>query len=148
YDMLRTAPFNLGWQTHFLNLAHTPKKAISAAIAAEAMRRLPRMQDYGRYPDNLRFGAQAPRASPDEQWASTFRLSYADDLSELNAADIFMNAGTTRTTPRDPKALRRIAGFGSSPLVEYEGTGAYFLDKVRTGVWRLEVYPDEVLVRD
>ena len=134
YDMLRTAPFNLGWQTHYLNLVHTPRKAISAAIAAEAMRRLPRMQAYGRYPDNVNFG--------------DFRLSYADDLSELNAADVFMNAGTTHTRARNPKTLRRIAGFGSSPLVDYEGTGAYFLDKVRDGVWRLEVYPDEVLVRD
>ena len=44
YDMLRTAPFNLGWQTHFLNLVHTPRKAMSAVIAAEAMRRLPRMR--------------------------------------------------------------------------------------------------------
>ena len=33
-------------------------------------------------------------------------------------------------------------------MVDYEGSGAYFLDKVRDGVWRLEVYPDEVLVRD
>jgi hypothetical protein len=56
YDMLQTAPYNLGWQTHFLNLVHTPKKAVSAVIAAEAMRRLPRMQSYGRYPDNLAFG--------------------------------------------------------------------------------------------
>ena len=32
YDMLQTAPFNLGWQTHFLNLVHTPKKAVSACI--------------------------------------------------------------------------------------------------------------------
>ena len=134
YDMLRTAPFNLGWQTHYLNLVHTPRKAISAAIAAEALRRLPRMQGYGRYPDNVTFG--------------DFRVSYAEDLSELNAADAFMNAGTTRTQPRNPKTLRRIAGFGSSPLIDYEGTGAYFLDKVRDGVWRLEVYPDEVLVRD
>jgi hypothetical protein len=134
YDMLRTAPFNLGWQTHFLNLVHTPKKAISAAIAAEVLRRLPRMKDYGRYPDNLSFG--------------DFRVSYSEDLSELNAEDAFMNAGATHTTPRSPKFLRRIAGFGSSPLVDYEGTGAYFLDKVREGVWRLELYPDEVLVRD
>src|SRR5258708_33480911 len=59
-----------------------------------------------------------------------------------------MNAGTTRTPPRNPKALERIVGFGSSPLVDYEGTGAYFLDKVRDGVWRLEIYPDEILVRD
>jgi hypothetical protein len=37
---------------------------------------------------------------------------------------------------------------GSSGAVTYEGTGAYFLDRVRRGVWRLEVYPDEILVRD
>ena len=134
YDMLRTAPFNLGWQTHFLNLAHTPRKAVSAVIAAEAMRRLPRMHSDGRYPDNLTFG--------------DFRVSYPENLSELNAADAFMNAGETQTQPRNPRSLRRIVGFGSSPLVNYEGTGAYFLDKVRDGVWRLEVYPDEVLVRD
>jgi hypothetical protein len=134
YDMLRTAPFNLGWQTHFLNLVHTPRKAISAVIAAEAMRRLPRMRRFGHYPDDVTFG--------------DFRVNYAQDLSELNAADAFMNAGPTHTQPRNPKTLQRIAGFGSSPLVNYEGTGAYFLDKVRDGVWRLEVYPDEVLVRD
>ena len=134
YDMLQTAPFNLGWQTHFLNLVHTPKKALSAVIAAEAMRRLPRMQSFGRYPDDLTFG--------------DFRVSYANDSSELNADDAFMNAGATTTQPRNARKLERIAGFGSSPAVEYEGTGAYFLDKVRAGVWRLELYPDEVLVHD
>jgi hypothetical protein len=134
YDMLQTAPYNLGWQTHFLNLVHTPKKAVSAVIAAEAMRRLPRMQSYGRYPDNLVFG--------------DFRVDYPHDMSELNAVDAFMNAGTSDSEPRNPKALKRIVGFGSSRLVEYEGTGAYFLDKVRDGVWRLEVYPDEILVSD
>ena len=134
YDMLQTAPFNLGWQTHFLNLVHTPRKAVSAVIAAEAMRRLPRMHDYGRYPDDRTFG--------------DFRVSYEEDSSELNAADAFMNAGPTATRPRKPDSLQRIVGYGSSPLVEYEGSGAYFLDKVRDGVWRLELYPDEILVRD
>ncbi|HEY6452479.1 MAG TPA: hypothetical protein VIX87_07750 [Steroidobacteraceae bacterium] len=134
YDMLQTAPYNLGWQTHFLNLVHTPKKAVSAVIAAEAMRRLPRMRSYGRYPDNLSFG--------------DFRVDYAGDSSELNAEDAFMNAGATADGPRNPGALRRVVGFGSSGAVDYEGTGAYFLDKVRDGVWRLEVYPDEVLVQD
>jgi hypothetical protein len=32
--------------------------------------------------------------------------------------------------------------------VAYEGEGTYFLDKVRPGLWRLEVYPDAVPVRD
>ncbi|HMA48810.1 MAG TPA: hypothetical protein VKP60_03600, partial [Magnetospirillaceae bacterium] len=39
YDMLETAPYNLGWQTHFFNLVHTPRQAVSAVIAAELMRR-------------------------------------------------------------------------------------------------------------
>jgi hypothetical protein len=134
YDMLQTAPYNLGWQTHFLNLVHTPKKAVSAVIAAEVMRRLPRMQSYGRYPDNTAFG--------------DFRVDYAGDLSELNAQDAFMNAGSTASAARNPDALERVVGFGSSKLVDYEGSGAYFLDKVRKGVWRLELYPDEILVGD
>ncbi|MES1158437.1 MAG: hypothetical protein ABUL42_00935 [Terricaulis silvestris] len=134
YDMLESAPYNLGWQTHFLNLVHTPRKAVSAVIAAEAMRRLPAFQNYGRYPDDNRFG--------------DFRVSYEENLSELNATDAFMNAGDTATRPLSPGTLRRIVGLGSSPLVNYEGTGAYFLDKVRAGVWRLELYPDEILAAE
>src|SRR5262249_40373125 len=134
YDMLRTAPYNLSWQTHYLNLVHTPRKAVSAVIAAEALQRLPRLKSYGRYPDNRRFGA--------------FQVDAATDSSELNSPDAFMNAGPTSSAPLNPKLLRRIVGQGSSGVVTYEGTGAYFLDKVRNGLWRLEVYPDAVLVRD
>ena len=134
YDMLRTASRNLGWQTHYLNLVYTPRKAMSAIIAAEAMRRLPRMHAYGAYPENTRFG--------------DFQVSADDDLGELVARDAFLYAGSTRATPPDPAALRRIAGYGSSPVVAYDGEGIYFLDKVRQGLWRLEVYPDAVAVRD
>jgi hypothetical protein len=134
YDMLQTASRNLGWQTHYLNLVYTPRKAVSAIIAAEAMRRLPRMRSYGPYPGNTRFG--------------DFRVSHDGNLGELVARDAFLYAGTTRSTPPDPSALRRIAGYGSSPTAAYEGEGVYFLDKVRPGLWRLEVYPDAVPVRD
>ena len=134
YDMLETASRNLGWQTHYLNLVYTPRKAISAVIAAEAMRRLPRMRSYGPYPQNTRFG--------------DFRVSADSDLGELVSRDAFLYAGSTRSVPPDPAALRRIAGYGSSPVVSYDGEGAYFLDKVRPGLWRLEVYPDAVPVRD
>ena len=134
YDMLQTASRNLGWQTHYLNLVYTPRKAMSAIIAAEAMHRLPRMRSYGPYPENTRFG--------------DFHVSYEDNLGELVARDAFLYAGSTRSTPPDPAALRRIAGYGSSLIVTYAGEGIYFLDKVRTGVWRLEVYPDAVPVRD
>jgi hypothetical protein len=134
YDMLETASRNLGWQTHRLNLVYTPRKAMSAVIAAEAMRRLPRGQGYGAYPANTRFG--------------DFRVSYEEDLGELAAADAFLYAGSTHTTPPHPDQLRRVAGYGSSPVVAYEGEGVYFLDRVRPGVWRLEVYPDAVDVDD
>ncbi len=134
YDMLATASRNLGWQTHYLNLVYTPRKAMSAVIAAEAMRRLPRMRSYGPYPANTRFG--------------DFHVSYDGDVGELVARDAFLYAGSTRSTPPDPATLTRIAGYGSSPVVTYEGEGIYFLDRVRPGVWRLEVYPDAVPVRD
>lgn len=134
YDMLGTASRNLGWQTHYLNLVYTPRKAMSAIIAAEAMRRLPRMGAFGSYPENSRFG--------------DFHLSAEGDLAELVASDAFLHAGSTTSVPPNPATLRRIAGFGSSPTVQYAGGGIYFLDQLRPGVWRLEVYPDAVPVRD
>jgi hypothetical protein len=134
YDMLETSSRNLGWQTHHLNLVYTPRKALSAVIAAEAMRRLPRMKSYGAYPQNTTFGP--------------FRVSYEENLSEMAAQDAFLYAGSTRTKPNDLSRLRRVAGYGSSPVVSYEGEGVYFLDRVREGVWRLEVYPDAIPVDD
>jgi len=134
YDMLATASRNLGWQTHYLNLVYTPRKAMSAIIAAEAMHRLPRMQSYGPYPTNTQFG--------------DFHIAADSNRSELVARDAFLYAGSTRAQPKDPAALLRIAGYGSSPTVAYAGEGIYFLDKVRAGVWRLELYPDAVPVRD
>jgi hypothetical protein len=41
-----------------------------------------------------------------------------------------------------------MAGVGSSPVVEYTGSGAYFLDKIKEGVWKLEVMPDAFTIRD
>lgn len=134
YDMLGTASRNLGWQTHYLNLVYTPRKAMSAIVAAEAMRRLPRMRSYGPYPGNTRFG--------------DFHVSYPENLGELVARDAFLYAGSTRAAPPAPERLERIAGYGSSSVVAYEGRGVYFLDRVRAGLWRLEVYPDAVPVRD
>ena len=134
YDMLGTASRNLGWQTHYLNLVYTPRKAMSAVIAAEAMRRLPKGRSYGAYPANTRFG--------------DFQVSDAGNSAVLAAEDAYMNAGATEVKPPRPEHLTRVAGYQSSPVVRYDGEGVYFLDRVRPGVWRLEVYPDAVPVRD
>lgn len=134
YDMLGTASRNLGWQTHYLNLVYTPRKAMSAVIAAEAMRRVPRWATFGSYPRNESFG--------------DFHVSFAENSSVLAADDAYLNAGATKRGAPRPDRLTRVAGYGSSPVVVYGGEGTYFLDRVRSGVWRLEVYPDAVPIRD
>ena len=134
YDMLATAPYNLGWQTHCLNMVYTPQKAASAIIASQVMRRIPRYTPVGPYPSNTRFG--------------DFRVSYEENLSELVSKDLFYYSNNTRSVPPVPEELRRIVGFGSSPVVRYEGAGLYFLDRIAEGVWRLEVYPDSLQIDD
>src|SRR6185503_19503640 len=60
----------------------------------------------------------------------------------------FYYSNTTNTKPLNNKTLAHIAGVGSSPVVAYNGSGAYFLDKLEDGVWRLEVMPDAIHIRD
>ncbi len=134
YEPLAIAATNPNWQTHYLNLCYTPKKALSFAIAAEVFRRIPRGKRFGPYPRNNRFGP--------------FRVSYEKRLSEMAAPDAFLYSNDTRTMPPAPDKLERVWGCGSSPVVKYAGAGAYFLDRLGKGRWLLEVYPDAVLVAD
>ena len=134
YDPLDMACYNTEYQTHFLNLAYTPQKALSMKIAAEAAYSIPLNRSYGVYPADTLFG--------------DFRVSYTADLSELNRKTRFYYSNHTNTRPVSPESLESVAGYGCSPVVHYEGTGAYFLDKLEDGVWRLEVMPDAVQVAD
>jgi len=134
YDPTQIAWSNTEYPTHFLNLLYTPSKAISLMIAGKAFRSVPRMQSYGNHPANSRF--------------EDVRVSYEEDLSELNSETDFYYSNTTSTIPKNSSAVQHIAGTGSSPLVHYDGTGAYFLDKKDDGVWRMEVYPDAMWIRD
>ncbi len=134
YDPLAFANQNSDYPTHFLNLAYTPNKAISAAIASEIFDRVDRKQQFEDFPADTAFG--------------DFLMSHHQDLSQLNAEDTFLYSNNTGTSPKKEAALERIAGVGSSPVVSYPGTGAYFLDKLEDGVWRLEVMPDAIQVHD
>ncbi|SMD42856.1 hypothetical protein SAMN00777080_1423 [Aquiflexum balticum DSM 16537] len=134
YDPLAIAHTNTEYQTHYLNLIYTPAKAISMMIAGKAFRNLPLKENYGNYPDNNQFGP--------------IRVSYHESLSEMNSEEIFYYSNNTNSTPKNPKKLKHLAGVGSSQVVKYEGLGAYFLDKLESGVWRLEVMPDAVPLRD
>ncbi len=134
YDPTFLAPYNTEYQTHFLNLLYTPSKALSMMVAGEAARNLKRGESYGPYPKDTVFGAG--------------RVSYREDLSEWNDGQLFYHSNTTSSRPKNLKKLTRIAGVGSSPVVSYNGTGAYFLDKGGDGIWRLEVLPDAAFSSD
>ena len=134
YDMLVSAPYNQGWNTHLLNMVYTPSKAASAIISARVLKELPLYNQYGNYPENTTFGK--------------FRVSYDENLSVMNTTETLMYSSSTTDIPESPANLKQIIGVGSSPVVGYGGLGIYFLDKVKDGVWRLEVYPDALTVED
>jgi hypothetical protein len=134
YDPMVIAYGNTEYQTHYLNLAYTPSKAISMLIASRVFHNVPRRKNYGTYPADSVFDA--------------FRVSYKESLSEMNTESEFLYSNTTRTKPANVSRLQHVAGVGSSGVVGYDGTGAYFLNKLANGAWRLEVMPDAVFVRD
>lgn len=131
YDAICWAPYNTNYGTHFMNLAYAPHKAISLKIASAVFHNVPL---YQKYDDNTRFDA--------------FSISYPDDLAEWVTNEKFFYSNNTASQPADLSQLNEIAGCGSSPLVKYSGTGAYFLDRLSDGVWRLEVMPDAYWIDD
>lgn len=134
YDPIDIAAYNTEYQTHYLNLAYTPKKALSMKIAAEAAKQVKRGEQFPAYPADTVFG--------------NFLVSYQQDLSLLNAPQQYFYSNNTTIPPVAPAQLTTIAGYGNSAIIKYEGTGAYFLDKLENGVWRLELMPDAIPVSD
>jgi len=132
YDPTFMAFANTEYNTHYMNLAYTPQKALALMIASEVFHQIPMNKDFGTYPGNLEF--------------DDFKVDYETDLAELNSAEKFIYTNTTSAKPRSVKTLVQIVGFGDSEIVKYEGKGAYFLDKLEKGVWRLEVMPDAIMV--
>ncbi|HRR34957.1 MAG TPA: cellulase family glycosylhydrolase [Kiritimatiellia bacterium] len=134
YDPMPLADVNRNWQTHHLNLVYTPNKALSLAIAAEVLARMPRGTTFTPADDEMRF--------------PPFRVSATENLSELVTETHYFHSNATRTPPPAPDRLERVWGCGVSPLVASCGSGAYFLDRVAPGVWRLQLYPDVFTVAD
>ncbi|APG59175.1 cellulase family glycosylhydrolase [Christiangramia salexigens] len=125
---------NTEYDTHYMNLNYTPHKALGLMIASEIFHKLPMGEDLGVYPENLEFG--------------DFRIQYEGDLATYNSGDKFIYTNTNDIEPTEISKLKEIAGHGSSRIIKYEGKGAYFLDKLDNGVWRLEVMPDPILIQN
>lgn len=133
YDPTYLAPYNTEYNTHFMNLAYTPHKALALMIAGHIFHEVPMYENYGDYPSNQQFG--------------NVTIDPENDLVVYNSPEMYIHTNDTEQAPLEAKKLLSIAGHGSSPVLKYEGTGAYFLDKIFEGFWRLEVMPD-VLVYD
>ncbi|WP_375446786.1 membrane or secreted protein [uncultured Fibrella sp.] len=134
YDPTFMAAANTEYNTHFMNLAYAPQKALSLMLAAAVFHRVPMYKKYGAFPLDTAFDA--------------FRVSYQKDLAELVTDKQFIYTNTTKATLPAPDKLEQIAGFGNSSVVTYGGKGAYFIDRIEPGVWRLEVMPDAIWVQN
>lgn len=134
YDAIDLAYANTEYQTHYLNLAYTPSKAISLKIAGEIFREMPNGKSFGRFPQNNTFSYSS--------------LDYNHDVAVYNSTHKFFYTNTTNASPNNIHKLQHIAGVGNSKIINYSGNGAYFLDKVEDGIWRLEVLPDVLWVKD
>ncbi|MFY0625484.1 MAG: cellulase family glycosylhydrolase [Reichenbachiella sp.] len=132
YDPTFMAYANTEYNTHYMNLAYAPQKALSLKISSEVFHQVPLYRDYGNYPENATFNG--------------FRVSYEEDLAEYVSQEKFYYTNHTDTPPVDADKLTEIAGYGNSSVVAYEGKGAYFLDKLDEGNWRLEVMPDAIWI--
>mgnify|MGYP000853831684 CR=1 FL=1 len=132
YDPTFLASTNTEYNTHYMNLAYTPGKALALMIASHIFHEMPLYASFGKYPHDTIF--------------QDVTISYKNDLALLNTAETYIHTNNTAIVPKAAEKLTKIAGCGSSPIITYNGTGAYFLDKLSEGVWRLEVMPDPIAV--
>lgn len=99
YDPMDIAYANTEYQTHFLNLAYTPHKAISMKIASEAAQSLKRGASYGSYP-----------WTADSQW-NTIRLGeYAAPAPRATSYRVMHTPATTVEANKPLKITAQITG--------------------------------------
>ena len=128
YDCKPLAHLNWAWETHYLNLWHTPGKWVSYMIAGEVFRRLPRGATFDTPADDQVFGPAA--------------VSFRRNTALLCAEDCYMQARPTPWRPLPlPVSPRRIVTVGSCPYYEYDGTGIVML-QAEGEVAALRIYPD------
>jgi len=128
YSMPRYAPYRNG--SHHLSLTSTPGKAAAYTVAGQLFRNLPLYHEYD-------------MASPVEKQTSDYMYSYERDLSAYSSSDFYIHAGDmTGDGGLQPKpGVKKVIGFGSSPLVNYEGNGIYTIDISENEI-NIEIQPN------
>jgi len=128
YDARAAAHVNWDWPQHYLNLWHTPGKAVSLMAAGEAFRRIPRGTECAVGEDDQVFGPAA--------------VSFSRNTALLVAPDCYVQAAPTGWQPLPPPAFpRRVVSVGTCPYFAYEGTGVVDL-RESGGELLLTICPD------
>ena len=133
YDPTPLANYNSEYSTHFLNLLYTPQKALGYLISSYLFNH----QEISK-----------KKIDNTSVIMNDVLVDYKSDLSLLNTLERFYYTNTNEEIPLDEKKLSHIAGYGNSKLIKFEGRGTYFLDKIKDGLWKLELFPDAVWVKD
>ncbi|HSR18096.1 MAG TPA: cellulase family glycosylhydrolase, partial [Ignavibacteriaceae bacterium] len=133
YDPSAIAQYNSEYSTHYLNLLYTPQKALGFFIAA--------------YLFNYEEVSEK-KIDSSSVLMNNVLTDYDHDLSLLNTNERFYYSNSNNAAPKEIKELKHIAGYGSSKLINYDGRGAYFLDKISDDLWKLELFPDAVWIKD
>ena len=133
YDPTALAQYNSEYSTHYLNLLYTPQKALGFLIASYLFR-------------NEKVAKKIIDSTP--VIIGNALVDYSKDLSLLNTSERFYYTNNNDALPKDVNKLEHIAGYENSELIKYNGRGAYFLDKINDDLWKLELYPDAVWLKD
>lgn len=148
YDSAALADSNAEYNTHYLNLLYTPAKAISLAIAGQLFATTPRGDAREHSEQSLQPRLPATLMRSANTSASRWQLDPSQDLAWYQSKDRLYYTASLPTPIADATSLQHIAGVGRSSLVDYAGTGAYFIDRQADGSYLLELYPDVIRLQD
>ena len=122
--------------SHFLNIRCTPGKMVSFLVAQEIFRNLPYLNEFS--------------DTPNEQSGEHYVISkshngaiYSDSEKYINSCPVDGNWNPIEYSDE----VKFIAGYGSSPLVTYSGSGAYFI-KEESGELHINMMPDVNVIGD
>ncbi len=118
--------------SHVLNLKCTPQKAASFAVAAKLFENTPILKPYH-------------IESPLEFQADNFTYSYENNMSLYSDNEVYYysNGVHDKISLRPSKNVKEVFGYGTSPLVSYDGTGNYHFSISEKEI-ELHIQPDVI----
>ncbi len=134
YTPTAVAAYNPGWRVHYLNLLHTPARAVAFAAAGEIFRRAP-------------LGGKLPTDS--QRWqGADWSVERDPDSVAFTGDDLLIHSNKLPDKNAPATVPASIFASGSSRFVSAEGNGAYRLKRAGSGAWELTVFPNERMVND